>query len=86
MKNLFTKDCNFRNKTKCPFDRYCLKKGIYKAAIYYPKGSKEYVGSTGVSFKSRYNKHEYSLYSDKSIQTKLFKFNKPNRDGISQIK
>ena len=81
-----TKDCNCRDKTKCPFDGYCLQKGIYKATIHCPKGNKEYVGSTGVSFKSSFSQHKYSLSSDKSNQTTLSKFCKANRKYITQIK
>ena len=82
VKNLSTRDCNCRNNTKCPFNRYCFEKGIYKATIYCPKAGKEYVGSTGVSFQSRFNQLKYSLNSDKGIQTTLSKFSKANRNGI----
>ena len=51
-----------------------------------PKGNKEYVGSTRVSFKSRYNQHKYSLNSDKRYQTTLSKFYKASRNHITQIK
>ena len=54
-KKISTRDCNCRDKTKCPFDGYFLPKCIYKATIYSPKGNKEYVESTGVSFKSRFS-------------------------------
>ena len=81
--NLSNRDCNCRNNTKCPFNRYCFEKGIYKATIYCPKGGKEFVRSTGVSFNSIFNLHNYSLNSDKGIQTKLSQFHKA-RKGISQ--
>ena len=44
------------------------------------------MGSTGVSCKSRFSQHKYRLNTDKGIQTTLSKFNKANRDDISQIK
>ena len=80
--NLSNSDCNCRNNTKCPFSRYCFEKGIYTATIYWSKGDKVYKRSTGVSFKSRFNLHNYSLNSDKGIQTKLSQFHKANRNGI----
>ena len=52
------KDCNCRVNNKCPFDGYCLKKGIYKATVLCSKSNKEYIGSTGVSFKVRFNQHK----------------------------
>ena len=86
VKNLSTRDCNCRNKTKYPFNRCCLAKDICKATIYCAKGGggKAFVRSTGVSFKLRFNQHTYSLNSDKRVQTTLSKFNKANRNGISQ--
>ena len=80
------KNCNCRMKNKCPFDGHCLKKGIYKATVLCSKGNKEYIGSTGVSFKVRYNQHKYSLDSKKSNQTTLSKFYKINRKDITNIK
>ena len=44
---------------KCSFDGYCLKKGIYKTTVLCSKENKEYIGSTGVSFKVIYNQHKY---------------------------
>ena len=82
-KNLSTKDCNCRNTTKCTFNGHCLAKGTYKATICCPKGNKEYVGSTGTSFKSRFNQHKHSLNSNKSHQNTL---SKSNKNSISKIK
>ena len=44
------------------------------------------MGFTGVSFKSRFNQHKYSLNSDKGNQIRLSKFYKTNNNGISEIK
>ena len=78
-KNSLTKYCNCREKFKCPFNGECLSKGIYKATIYCKNGYKEYIGSTGVSFKSRYNQHMHSLNSNRSNQTSLSIFTKEIR-------
>ena len=43
-------------------------------------------GSTGISFKSRFNQYKLSLNSDKGNQTTLSKFYKAIKNGISQIK
>ena len=85
-KNLLAKYCNCRERSKCPFNGECLNKGIYKATICYKNGYKEYIGSTGVSFKSRFNQHKYSLNNDKGNQTTLSKFYKRNKDEITEIK
>ena len=85
-KKLLEKYCNCRERSKCPFNGECLNKGIYKATICYKNGYKEYIGSTGVSFKSRFNQHKYSLNNDKGNQTTLSKFYKRNKDEITEIK
>ena len=76
VKNLSFKDCSYMNQTKCPFNEHCLSKGIYKATVYCPKGNKEYVRSTRVSFKTKFNQHKHSLNIDKGHLTTLFKFYK----------
>ena len=49
--------CNCRNKTNCPFNNECLLKGVYIANV----REKEYIGSTGTSFKTRWQQHKYSI-------------------------
>ena len=44
------KTCNCRDKVSCPFNGECL----YKATVLNGNKTKEYYGSTGVSFKERY--------------------------------
>ena len=47
------KVCNCRDKNKCPLDGKCCTKGVvYKASL--PSG-KVYIGSTGQTFKQRFN-------------------------------
>ena len=82
-KYLSPKDYKCRNLNNFPFNGHCLSKGIYKATVYWYKGNKEYVGSTGVSFKTRYNQHKFSLNNDKGHQTMLSKFYKSNRNSIT---
>ena len=77
--------CNCRDRFKCPFNGECLHKGIYKTTIFCKNGYKEYIGSTGVTFKSRYNQHKPSFNSS-SNQTTLSKFYKRNKNEISDIK
>ena len=66
--NVSPKDCNCRNQNSCQFNGHCLSNDIYKATICCCNGNKEYVGSTGVSFKTRFNQHKYSLNNDKGHQ------------------
>ena len=52
-----------RNITNCPFNGKCLLKGAYKAKV----RDKEYIGSTGTSFKTRWQQHKHSIL--KKVQT-----------------
>ena len=75
------KTCNCRDKLSCPFNGECLLKGIYKATVM----NKEYIGSTGVSFKTRWQQHKYSVLK-KSQTTTLSKFAITNNTNFSEIK
>ena len=48
-----TPTCNCRSKNSCPLNNKCLIKNvIYKATVISNKETKEYIGSTGKTFKS----------------------------------
>ena len=51
-----------------------------------PKGDKEYVGSTDVSFKRRYNHHKYNMSNNKGQQTTLSKFYRINKNSNTDIR
>ena len=85
-KNVSNKDCNCMNNANCPFNGHCLSKDIYKATVCWPKGSKEYVGSSGVCFSTRFNQHKHSQNNDKWHQTMLSKVYKSNKNSITQLK
>ena len=54
--------CNCRNKDECPLDGKCLTTNvIYEAKVKTSNEEKVYIGSTGRSFKDRYNGHKYTL-------------------------
>ena len=56
---------NHNKNSICPFNRECLLKNVYKANVCYVDGCNEYIGSTGVYFKSRFiNQHTYSTNSN----------------------
>ena len=74
------KTCNCRDETNCPFKGECLLKGIYKASI----RNKEYIGSTGVSFKKRWQQHKYSVLK-KTQTTTLSKFAIINNINFAKI-
>ena len=84
-KNVSPQDCNCSNQTDFPFNGYCLTKGIYKATVCCSKGNNEYVGSNGVSFKTRFNQHKYNLNNNTGHQTMLTKCYKSNRKNITEI-
>ena len=62
LNNIFNKEkikfnnaptCNCRSKSSCPLNNKCLIKNvIYKATVISNKETKEYIGSTGKTFKS----------------------------------
>ena len=79
------KTCNCRNKASCPFNGECLYKGVYKATILNGNETKEYYGSTGVSFKKRYTQHKHSFKSSISQQTTLSKYIRRNNHNNIKI-
>ena len=62
-----SKLCNCKKNAVCPFNRKCLPKGVYKAPITKGNETKEYIGSTGVSFKTRFNQHIHSFKPNKRV-------------------
>ncbi len=58
------RNCNCRNKDKCPMNGNCLTETvIYRAEVDTPLGPREYIGSTEKDFKIRYNGHTQSFRS-----------------------
>ena len=58
------KQCNCRDK--CMMDGNCLLTNvIYRAKVITSEKSKQYVGSSGLWFKSRYTRHKYSFNNSK---------------------
>ena len=51
-------------------------KGVYKATILHQNINVEYIGSTVVSFKTRYNQNKSSLKPNKSTRTTLLAYKK----------
>ena len=70
------KDCNCRNKQKCPVKNKCGSKAvIYKACVHYNNTTAEYISSTETTFKTRYNNHTATFRNiDKKNSTTLSKF------------
>ena len=68
------KQCNCRDK--CMVDGNCLLTNvIYRATVVTSEKSKQYVGSSGLSFKSRYTRHKCSFnYSKYRLKTTLSKY------------
>ena len=69
--NKESKLCNCKMNTICLFNRKCLLKGVYKATITKGNETKEYIGSTGVSFKTRFNQHIHSSKYNNITQTTM---------------
>ena len=65
--------CNCREK--CVVDGKCLLQNlIYKATVKTSEDTKQYVGSSGLTFKSRYTSHKCSFNNYKyRLKTTLFK-------------
>ena len=65
------KDCNCRDKAKCPLQGKCLSKNIiYKATVETEGGDKmSYIGSTGTSFKTRFSNHKRSFANVKQANS-----------------
>ena len=65
-----------------PSNRKCLLRvrGVYKATITKGNETEEYIGSTGVSFKTRFNQHMHSFKPNNSTQTTMSKYFKKFED------
>ena len=78
--------CNCRKKDKCPVKGLCKEKNIiYQATVTTSKSTKTYVGSSGRSFKERYNEHKQSFRNKdpNANYTELAKhIHKLNKDNI----
>ena len=73
--------CNCINKTNCPFNGECSLKGVYIAKV----SEKEQIGSTGTSFKTRWQQHKHSIL--KKVQTTaLAKFTASSNIEFTEIK
>ena len=79
-KNITSKDCNSKHRNSYPFNRECLLK------VFSNKGNEEYVGSTGVYIKIRYNQYKYTMNNNAGQQTTLSKFYKFNTNSITNIR
>ena len=67
--------CNCRNKSLCPLKSKCLTKNvIYKATVTTKKEIKQYVGSTGGTFKTRWYSHNSDMKVYKENGTELSKY------------
>ena len=65
----------FSIKIKFPLSNKCLIKNvIYKATVTSNKEIKEYIGSTGNTFKSRWYNHNHSFNTYKENSTELAKY------------
>ena len=73
-KKMQDKKCNCQKGRSCPLDGECQTNNvIYKAIVTSANEEKQYVGSTGRTFKSRYNLHKSSFKQAKKT-TELAKY------------
>ena len=79
------KPCNCRNGTQCPFNGQCSQKELYKATTSHKNLTKEYVGSGGLSLKTRYNLHKLSLKPNESTKTTLSSYTKNHNFNHTNI-
>ena len=68
--------CPRTKKDECPLQERCLTQNvIYKATVRTSSEQKEYIGSTGRSFKKRFSEHKHALkHRDSQQSTTLSKF------------
>ena len=65
-----TNTCNCRKKEECPLPGRCTTKNIvYKAIVSTPQDSKQYIGLTATSFKTRYAAHKTSFTDNRKRNT-----------------
>ena len=70
--NATNRECNCRRNTVCPVNGKCLTENVvYEAKVTTSNSSRTYIGSTGGTFKSRYNTHTYSFNHEEASGTKL---------------
>ena len=58
----------------CLFNRKYFLKIVYKETVTNGIETKEYIGSSGVSFKTRFNQHMHNFKPNNSTQTILYKY------------
>ena len=69
------KNCSCTKNRECPLNKNCKQENVvYKATITSKEEEKIYVGSTGNSFKSRYNQHTHTLKNRNANQTAFSKY------------
>ena len=67
--------CNCRDKKSCPKESKFLQKNVvYKSKITTNSGIKEYIGSTGGSFRKRWYAHTSDIKNEKNNGTELSKY------------
>ena len=67
-----TKPCNYRIPEDCPLNGDCqVGPVIYQAEVKTENSIKTYIGSTGGTFKTRYNNHKYTLNNRNANSTAL---------------
>ena len=76
---------NCRDKILCTLNGECLYKGVYKATTLNGSETKEYYGSTVISFTKRYTQHKHSFKSSNSQKTTLSKYVRKNYSNNIKI-
>ena len=59
------RQCNCRDKSRCPLENRCLTKTVvYQATIHHDNKQAKYIGMTENEFKTRYNNHMQNIRTD----------------------
>lgn len=70
-----SRTCNCRNRSECPLEGKCLAENVvYKATVQTSREVKEYIGSTGDTFKKRFYGHSRTFRNRESAHTTLSKY------------
>ena len=72
--NAAPKICNCRKNITRPFNGHFLLKCVYKASTYNGNEIKEYIDSTGASFKAKYTQQKHNIKSGIGSQTDISKY------------
>ena len=88
-----TENCNCQKPSECPLNKKCLSSNIVYKAVVTSAGegeTKEYIGMTATTFKTRYRNHKksfnYTRYEkDTALSKHIWELKRSNNDGNHMV-